>query len=91
MINELVLIFSTIVTYVLGKLSKRFNWNETLPIPMQNILVGFLVFAIVFLYQKATGMEFNAQDIIQNIFYAFGGSGLATLGYDVNKSSKEVK
>lgn len=91
MINELVLIFSAIVTYVLGKVSKKFKWNDNLPIPMQNLLVGILVFVVVVLYQKATGAIVNIQETVQQIYYALGGSGLATLLYDAKKSTKEYR
>lgn len=91
MIKELILIFSAIVTYGFGKLSKKFKWNENLPIPIQNLIVGCMVFVVVFLYQKAIGEVANVQDIVHEIYYAFGGSGLATLLYDANKSTKEYK
>lgn len=61
MIQELVFIVSAIITYLLGKLSKKLNWNENLPIPIQNIIIGFVVFGIVVLYQKATGEEIVIQ------------------------------
>lgn len=86
MIEELVFIFSAIVTYILGKLSKKFNWNENLPIPIQNIIVGFIVFGIVILYQKAIGEVIDVQVTMQQIFSALSGSGMATLVYDANKS-----
>ena len=91
MIEELVFIFSAILTYVLGKISKKFNWNENLPIPIQNILVGLIVFGIVILYQKATGETIAIQETIRQIYYTLGGSGLATLVYDANKSTGEYK
>lgn len=88
MIDQLVLIFSAIVTYVLGKVSKKRGWNENLPIPIQNVIVGALVFLVVFLYQKATGEVINIQNTIQQIYYSLGGSGLATLVYDASKIKK---
>lgn len=91
MIEELIMIFSAILTYTLGKLSKKFNWNETLPIPMQNILVGFIVFVIVLIYKKATGSEILIENLMQEIYYALGGSGVATLLYDTNKATNEYK
>lgn len=91
MIQGLIAAVSAIVTYVLGKLSKKFNWNESLPIPIQNVLVGILVFFIAFIYNRAIGVEVVAQDLVEQIFYALGGSGIATLGYDVKKSNEEYK
>ena len=91
MINELVLIFSAIVTYFLGIASKKFKWNDNLPIPFQNLIIGALVFVVYFLYQKATGETIDIQSIVQQIYYALGGSGLATLVYDAQKSTKEYR
>ena len=44
MINLIIYIVSTLLTYILGLLSKKFKWNETLPIPIQNIFVELLHF-----------------------------------------------
>lgn len=86
MIEELVFIFSAIITYGLGKISKKLKWNENLPIPIQNILVGFVVFGIVILYQKSMGEAIDVQVTMHQIFSALSGSGMATLVYDANKS-----
>lgn len=91
MIQELIPFVSAIVTYVLGKISKKFNWNESLPIPVQNVMVGILVFLAVYVYNKVIGTEIVVQDIAQQIIYALGGSGIATLGYDVKKSQEGQK
>ena len=39
-VQLLVYVITALFTYVLGKISKHFGWNETLPIPIQNILIG---------------------------------------------------
>ena len=83
MISKLVLIFSAIVTYVLGKISKKFGWNENLPIPIQNALVGIIVFTLIYLYLQIIGLDENPEELIEIIFSSLGGSGIATLGYDM--------
>lgn len=85
MIEILVYIVSTVLTYTLGILSKKFKWNETLPIPMQNILVGIVVFAIFYITKRPSDVE----AAIRQIIIALGGAGTATLGYDTQKIGKE--
>lgn len=85
MISILTYVVSTILTYVLGLLSKKYGWNETVPIPVQNIIVGTVVFFISALYIRLTNQEVALPDIINQIFSSFGGSGTATLYYDANK------
>lgn len=85
MINILTYVVSTILTYVLGLLSKKYGWNETVPIPIQNIIVGTIVFFGSALYMRLTNQELMLEDIINQIFLSFGGSGTATLYYDANK------
>ena len=41
-VQLIVYIVTTLFTYVLGKVSKYFRWNETLPIPVQNIVIGII-------------------------------------------------
>jgi|GEM_PF-380181 len=41
-VQLLVYVITTVFTYILGKISKHFGWNETLPIPIQNILIGII-------------------------------------------------
>lgn len=91
MMNYLIYATSTVFTYIFGKLSKKLNWNESLPIPIQNILVGMIVFAIYFIYIKITGGQLDAEALIQQIIFAIGGSGTATLAYDTSKLDKEEK
>lgn len=86
MINILTYIVSTIFTYVLGKLSKKYGWNETLPIPVQNIIVGLIVFALSVLVTLLLKQNLDIKSIAEQIIVAFGGSGTATLAYDTKKS-----
>lgn len=87
MINLLVYLVSTIFTYVLGIIAKKNKWNEILPIPIQNIIVGIIVFTIFYIIYRPQ----NAEDVIQQIIVALGGTGTATLSYDISKINKEDK
>lgn len=80
MINSLIFITSTLMTYIMGILSKKFKWNEVMPIPVQNIIVGIIVFAIAYFFTKE-----NGEELLEQIITALGGSGTATLGYDLQK------
>lgn len=85
MVNILVYIASTILTYVLGICAKKFKWNEQLPIPVQNILVGLTVLVLAWLLSEPV----DAQEIFNLVIAASGGAGTATLGYDTQKINKE--
>ena len=89
MIETLTYFTSAIVTYVLGLLSKKFQWNETLPIPVQNIIVGIIVFLLSLLIAKATGTEIDMQGLTKQIIVALGGAGTATLGYDATRKEEK--
>ena len=78
-IQILVYIISTVFTYILGKVSKCFFWNETLPIPIQNIIIGFICAGIGILFH-IEGLDTNT--IINNVITALGGAGTATIVYD---------
>lgn len=87
MLEVLVYIVSTIVTYVLGIISKKCKWNEQLPIPIQNILVGIIVFTIFYIVKRPADIELA----LQQLMLALGGAGTATLSYDTTKIGKEDK
>ncbi|MDO4382345.1 MAG: hypothetical protein Q4C39_04735 [Clostridia bacterium] len=78
-VQVLVYIITTLFTYILGKVSKKFNWNETLPIPVQNILIGVIASVIGCLIH-IEGLDTNA--IITAVITALGGIGTATVLYD---------
>ena len=84
MVNLIVYIVSTLFTYFFGVLSKHFKWNETLPIPVQNVIVGLISFSIFY----AIFLPQNSEEIIEQIIVALGGCGTATLSYDLSKISK---
>lgn len=87
MLEILIYIVSTIVTYVLGLLSKKLKWNEQLPIPIQNIIIGIIVFVIFYLVKRPDDIELA----LQQLMLALGGVGTATLSYDTTKIGKEDK
>ncbi len=78
-IQVLVYIVTTLFTYILGKVSKYFGWNETLPIPIQNIIIGFISAGIGILIH-IEGLDANS--IITAVITAVGGIGTATVLYD---------
>ena len=78
-VQVLVYIVTTIFTYILGKVSKHFGWNETLPIPVQNIVIGVISAGIGCLIH-IEGLDANA--IISAVITALGGIGTATVLYD---------
>ena len=88
-IKYLVFVVSTLLTYILGLISKKHKWNEALPIPIQNCLVGILVFLFAYVFCLITKTDVEPNDIIQQIIFAMGGAGTATLGYDTQKINKE--
>lgn len=85
MLNTIIYIVSTLFTFFMGKLSKKYGWNEELPIPVQNILVGLGVLVIAIIYTQITGRDVNIETLIEQIISAMGGSGTATLYYDNTK------
>lgn len=85
MINTITYIVSTLFTYIMGLLSKKYGWNKELPIPVQNVLVGIAVFGIVLIYTYFSKIPINVESIIEQIICAIGGSGTATLYYDNKK------
>ena len=88
MIDAITYIISTIFTFTLGKISKKFGWNETVPIPVQNCCIAVLVFLVSALIFRAMGNEATMEDIAQKIFMSFGGAGTATLYYDTTKKGE---
>ena len=88
-INYLIFIVSTTMTYILGIQSKKHKWNDTLPIPIQNCLVGIVVFILAYVFCLIMKKDINAEYILEQILYAMGGVGTATLGYDTQKIRKD--
>ena len=78
-VQLIVYIITTLFTYVLGKVSKYFRWNETLPIPVQNIVIGIIA-TIIGCVIHVEGLDVNG--VIQAVVTALGGVGTATVLYD---------
>lgn len=78
-VQLIVYIVTTLFTYVLGKVSKYFRWNETLPIPIQNIAIGIIA-TVIGCVIHVEGLDANG--VIQAVVTALGGVGTATVLYD---------
>lgn len=78
-VQLIVYIVTTLFTYIMGKVSKHFGWNYDLPIPIQNIIIGFISAGIGILIH-IEGLDANA--IIQAVIVSLGGIGTATVLYD---------
>lgn len=84
-IQLLVYVVTTLFTYFMGKISKHFGWNETLPIQIQNIIIGAIVICISCLLH-IDNLGFN--EIVTAVITALGGIGTATVVYDTTKINK---
>ena len=78
-VQVLVYVVTTLFTYIMGKVSKHFEWNYTLPIPIQNIIIGIIA-AVIGCLIHIEGLDTNS--IIQAVITAVGGVGTATVLYD---------
>ena len=78
-VQLIVYLVTTLFTYVLGKVSKYFRWNETLPIPIQNIAIGIIA-TVIGCVIHVEGLDANG--VIQAVVSALGGIGTATVLYD---------
>ena len=78
-VQVLVYIVTTLFTYILGKVSKHFCWNETLPIPVQNIIIGIIAAVIGCLIHIE---NLDANSVITAVITAVGGVGTAVVAYD---------
>ena len=91
MIKLLTYIVSTLFTYILGIISKKYRWHETLPIPVQNIIVGIIVFILSLITFHILKENVSIENIIEQIIVAIGGSGTATLAYDAKNTKNLTK
>lgn len=78
-IQFLVYVITTLFTYIMGKVSKHFNWNYTLPITIQNIII-IAIAAIIGCIIHIENLDTNS--IITAIITAVGGVGTAVVAYD---------
>lgn len=79
-IGYLTFIVSTLFTYFMGLLSKKHKWNDTLPIPIQNMLVGLAVFILAYVFCLVMKISMKPEDMIQQIVYAMGGARNSYIG-----------
>ena len=85
MIKLLTYIVSTLFTYILGIISKKEGWHKALPIPVQNIIVGAIVFVLSLIIIRVFKENISIENIIDQILVSLGGSGMATLAYDAKQ------
>lgn len=78
-IELLVYLVTTIFTYAMGLISKKKGWNETLPITIQNIIIGAISVAIGILIHI---QGLTVDEIIQAVVVGIGGAATAALYYD---------
>jgi hypothetical protein len=73
MIESIFSVVTMIVTFIFGKLAKRFNWLESDYIPLQNLLIGMLAGILVYLTDITDNL---AMSIVLCIMSAFGAGGI---------------
>ncbi len=78
-VQFLVYVVTTLFTYIMGKVSKHFEWNYTLPIPLQNIIIIVIAAGIGCLIHIE---NLDANSIITAVITAVGGVGTAVVAYD---------
>lgn len=84
MTETIISISTAIITFILGKLAKKYKWIESNYIPLQNLLIGF--FAGIMLY--ASGINDNIfTSIVICLVSAFGAGGI----YDLTQTEGSVE
>lgn len=78
-IQFLVYVVTTLFTYIMGKVSKHFGWNDTLPVTIQNLIIIAIVSVIGMLIHIE---NLDANSIIEAVITAVGGVGTAVVVYD---------
>ena len=56
---------TTLFTYILGILSKQKGWHKTLPIPIQNVIVGIIVFILSLIIVHVQKEHISVENIIE--------------------------
>lgn len=81
-VDMIIMIVTAVITAVFGICAKKWNWDTANYIPFQNLTVGMLAGALVYL----TGLNSNIlQAIILCVFSAMTAGGT----YDLVKTKKE--
>lgn len=76
--EQIVMLVTILVTYVMGKLAKKFKWLFEDYIPFQNLLIGFFAGLIAYI----AGLTDNVViSILSCMLSAFGAGGI----YDLKK------
>lgn len=78
-VELLIYLITTIFTYAMGLISKKNGWNETLPITIQNIIIGIIATGIGILIH-VEGLTID--ETIQAVVVGIGGAATAALYYD---------
>ena len=78
-------VITAIITFIFGKLSKKFNWIDSKYIPIQNSLIGICGGMLCYL------LKVSDKDLFQCIMYCLFGSMSAAGYYDLTKTTKEDK
>ena len=78
-VQFLVYVVTTLFTYIMGKVSKHFEWNYTLPMTIQNIIIIAIAATIGCLIHIE---NLDANSIITAVITAVGGVGTAVVAYD---------
>ena len=82
---------SGLLTFFLGRLSKKYGWNKEFPIQAQNVLVGIITCGIAMVIVHITGEDISFKEIASNIMGMVSGCGGATLIYDNIKPFLEAR
>lgn len=78
-VELLLYLITTIFTYVMGIISKKKGWNQTLPITIQNIIIGSIV-VVIGIIIHIEGL--TVDEIIKAVVVGIGGAATAALYYD---------
>lgn len=82
LIPYLLSLFSFVLTFTLGRLSKKYGWNEDIPIQSQNILVGIFTLGTTLIISHLIGENLGFVEVANEIIGTISGVGGATLLYD---------
>ena len=80
--DMIIMIVTAIVTGIFGILTKKFEWDSSEYIPIQNILIGIISGLLVYL----TGLN---ESIINSLIICVFSSLTAGGAYDVTKINKK--
>lgn len=83
-VEEIIPLVSMVVTWIMGELSKKFNWYESKYIPIQNLLIG-IVATIVYILAND---EANITAAIVTVFSGLLAGGIYDLAKTSNKTTQ---